>query len=80
MENQKERNSYWEFNLNWTTDSSLVYIEIYHEERHVETIFGSDIEEAIEKLEKFMHPAILHTFLAMRHCDMKMFVSKIKAY
>lgn len=80
MERSKERTSYWEFNLNYTTCNSLVYIEIYHEERYIDTIFGKDIDDAITNLEKFMHSTIVSTFIAMRHYDMKNFVSKIKAY
>lgn len=80
MENKNVNSSYWEFYLNTTTCNNLVYIEVYHEERYVDTIFGSDIDEVISKLEKFMHSRIVHTFLAMRHYDITNFVSSIKAY
>lgn len=80
MESKEINSSYWEFFLNKTTCDSLVYIEVYHEERHVKTIFGSDVDEVIRKLEEFMHPMVVHTFLAMRHYDITNFVSSIKAY
>lgn len=80
METKNVNSSYWEFYLNKTTCNNLFYIEVYHEERHVTTIFGSDIEEIISKLEEFMHPRIVHTFLKMHHYDITNFVSSIKAY
>lgn len=80
MERKEINSSYWEFYLNTTTCNNLVYIEIYHEECHVKTIFGSDIDEVVSKLEDFMHPMVVHTFLAMRHYDITNFVSSIKAY
>ena len=80
MQSKKVNSSYWEFYLNKTTCNNLVYVDIYHEERYVNTIFGSDIEEVISKLEKFMHPMVVQTFLAMRHYDITNFVSSIKAF
>jgi len=79
METKEINSSYWEFYLNKTTCDNLVYIEIYHEERLVKTIFGSDIDDVIKKLEEFMLPVVVHTIFAMRHYDITNFVSSIKA-
>lgn len=80
MEKSKDKSSYWEFYLGYYTENCHVYIDVYHEERYVDTIFGNDMDDAITNLEKFMHNTIVNTFIAMRHYDMKNFVSKIKAY
>lgn len=80
MEKNNDKSSYWEFSLGYYTELNHVYIDIYHEERYVGTVFGFNIDDAITNLEKFMHGTIVNTFIAMKHYDMKNFVSKIKAY